>query len=579
MVEALAPRTAEPRAVQLGLFSEETIAQVREGKQRWQEKVSKPLTPEQRKQTLPKFITVSGEEIAPLYSPEEIQQINFLRDVGFPGEYPYTRGIHADMYRRRLWTMRQFSGFGTPKQTNERYKFLLAQGQTGLSVAFDLPTLMGYDSDHPRSLGEVGVCGVAVDSLKDMEIIFDGIDLGNISTSMTINSPASILLANYIVVAEKKGVPSHRLRGTLQNDILKEYIAQKEYIYPPEPSLRLITDLMQFCATHVPQWNTISISGYHIREAGSTAIQELAFTLADGFAYVEAALKAGMDVDVFAPRLSFFFNSHLDFFEEIAKYRAARRIWARHMRERYKAKKVESWLLRFHTQTAGVSLTAQQPENNIVRTAWEALAGILGGTQSLHTNSMDETLALPSEKAAFIALRTQQLLAYESGAANTIDPLAGSYFVEALTNKMEEEAEKYFDEIERRGGVLKCIEEGYFQREIAEAAYRYQKEVEKKERIVVGVNEFVLADEKIEIPILKIPPEVEKGQCRLVQEVRKHRDNDAAQRALANLKRVAEKGENTMPAFIECVRVYATEGEMCDVLRGVFGEYQEPAFV
>jgi methylmalonyl-CoA mutase N-terminal domain/subunit len=524
-----------------------------------------------------KFITVSGEPIKELYTPLDLQDFDYNRDVGFPGEYPYTRGVRTNMYRGRLWTMRQFSGMGSARQTNQRYHFLLNRGQTGLSVAFDLPTLMGWDSDQPLSLGEVGICGVAVDSLEDMEVIFDGISLDKISTSMTINAPASILLAMYIMVGEKQGVPSHKLTGTLQNDILKEYIAQKEWIFPPEPHMRLITDLMAFCAQHVPKWNTISISGYHIREAGSTAVQELAFTLADGFAYVEAGIKAGLDVDDFAPRLSHFFNAHLDFFEEIAKYRAARRIWARHMREKYKAKRPESWLLRFHTQTAGCSLTAQQPENNIVRTAFEALAGVLGGTQSLHT--MDETYALPSEKAVHIALRTQQLIAHETGVANTIDPLAGSYFVESLTNKMEQEAEKYFDEIERRGGVLKCIEEGYFQREIAEAAYRYQKQIESKERIVVGINDFVLEDEKVEIPILKIDPEVEREQVRNVQKIREKRDNDKVKRSLENLKEVAQGTENTMPALMECVRCYTTEGEICDVLREVFGEYVEPPLI
>jgi methylmalonyl-CoA mutase N-terminal domain/subunit len=482
------------------------------------------------------------------------------------------------MYRGKLWTMRQFSGMGNAAQTNERYHFLLNKGQTGLSVAFDLPTLMGYDSDHPRSLGEVGKCGVAVDSLADMETLFKGIQLDKISTSMTINAPASILFAMYIAVAEKQGVPSKKLTGTIQNDILKEYIAQKEWIYPPEPSMRLITDTMAFCADHVPKWNTISISGYHIREAGATAAQELAFTLADGFAYVEAGIKAGLDVDVFAPRLSYFFNSHLDFFEEIAKFRAARRIWARRMREKYKAKNEASWLLRFHTQTAGCSLTAQQPENNIVRTAFQALAGVLGGTQSLHTNSMDETLALPSDHAVKIALRTQQLIAHETGVANTIDPLAGSYFVEAMTNKIEAQAEKYFDEIERRGGVLKCIEQGYFQQEIARSAYRYQKEIEAKDRIVVGINDFIEPDEEIKIPILYIDPQVEQDQCDALKKLRENRDNDQVKRSLENLRKVAQGNENTVPAILDCVRCYTTEGEIVDVLREVFGEYQEPPF-
>ena len=525
-----------------------------------------------------KFMTVSSRPIKPLYAPDNIENIDIEHDIGYPGQYPYTRGVHASMYRKRLWTMRQFSGFGAPRQTNERFHFLLDHGQTGLSTAFDLPTLMGYDSDSQRAVGEVGVCGVAVDTLKDMEIIFDGIDLAKISTSMTINCPSTILLAMYIAVAEKQGVPSHKLTGTLQNDILKEYIAQKEWIYPPEPSIRLITDMMAFCAQHVPKWNTISISGYHIREAGSTAAQELAFTLADGFAYVEAAIKAGMDVDIFAPRLSFFFNSHLDFFEEIAKYRAARRIWARHMKEKYHAKDERSWLMRFHTQTAGCSLTAQQPENNIIRTAYQALAGVLGGTQSLHTNSMDETYALPTENAVKIALRTQQLIAYETGVANTIDPLAGSYFVESLTNELEKEAEQYFEEIEKRGGVLKCIDQGYFQREIAEAAYRYQKEIEKKERIIVGVNEFV-EEEKVEIPLLKIDQQVEIDQIAALKKIKAERDNERVKKCLAELKKAAQTGENHMPPLLDCVRCYTTEEEITSVLTDVFGIYTEPPLI
>lgn len=555
------------------MFDKDKLKKIEEEKRKWEEVYKTCKAPNRR------CITVSGEEVNPLYSPPDIAKIDFSKDIAFPGEFPYTRGIRTNMYRGRLWTMRQFSGMGTPRQTNERYHFLLQRGQTGLSVAFDLPTLMGYDSDHPRSLGEVGVCGVAVDSLKDMEIIFDGISLDKISTSMTINAPASILFAMYIAVGEKQGISSEKLTGTIQNDILKEYIAQKEWIFPPLPHMRLITDVMAFSSQHVPKWNTISISGYHIREAGATAVQELAFTLADGFAYVEAGIKAGLDVDDFAPRLSFFFNSHLDFFEEIAKYRAARRIWARHMRERYKAKKEESWLLRFHTQTAGCSLTAQQPENNIARTAFEALAAVLGGTQSLHTNSMDETWALPSEKAVQIALRTQQLIAFETGVANTIDPLAGSYYVESLTNKMEEEADKYFAEIERRGGVLKGIEEGYFQREIAEAAYRYQKEIESKDRIVVGINDFLIQDEKIEIPILKIDPEVEREQVQAVKKVKAERDNDKVKRSLEHLKKVVQGTSNTMPAILECIRCYATEGEIVEVMKSVFGEYVEPPLI
>ncbi len=544
-----------------------------EAKTDWQKKYEESC-PETEK----KFMTVSSRPIKPLYTPDDTADIDFDRDIGFPGEYPYTRGVHASMYRRKIWTMRQFSGFGAPKQTNERYHFLLKAGQMGLSVAFDLPTLMGYDSDSPRAVGEVGVCGVAVDTLKDMEIIFDGIDLSKISTSMTINCTSTILLAMYIAVAEKQGVPSQKLTGTLQNDILKEYIAQKEWIYPPEPSIRLITDMMSFCAAHVPKWNTISISGYHIREAGATAAQELAFTLADGFAYVEAAIKAGMDVDTFAPRLSFFFNSHLDFFEEIAKYRAARRIWARHMKERYKAKDERSWLMRFHTQTAGCSLTAQQPENNIIRTAFQALAGVLGGTQSLHTNSMDETYALPTEGAVKLALRTQQLIAHETGVANTIDPLAGSYFVESLTNELEAEAEKYFEEIEKRGGVLKCIDQGFFQREIAEAAYRYQKEIEKKERIIVGINEFI-EEEKVKIPILKIDPQVEKDQIAATRKVKEGRDNDRVKTTLAALKKAVQAGENHMPPLLDCIRCYTTEEEITSVLASVFGTYTEPPII
>lgn len=526
-----------------------------------------------------KFMTTSSRPIKPLYSPDDAAGIDFDRDIGYPGEYPYTRGVHASMYRGRPWTMRQFSGFGSPKQTNERYHFLLKRGQMGLSVAFDLPTLMGYDSDSLRSAGEVGVCGVAVDTLKDMEIIFDGIDLGKISTSMTINCPSTILLAMYIAVAEKEGVPSEKLTGTLQNDILKEYIAQKEWIYPPEPSIRLITDMMAFCADHVPKWNTISISGYHIREAGSTAAQELAFTLADGFAYVEAAIEAGQDVDTFAPRLSHFFNSHLDFFEEIAKYRAARRIWARHMKEKYNAKDPRSWLMRFHTQTAGCSLTAQQPDNNIVRTAFQGLAGVLGGTQSLHTNSMDETYALPSEKAVHIALRTQQLIAHESGVANTIDPLAGSYFVESLTNELEREAEEYFEEIEKRGGVLQCIDQGYFQREIAESAYRYQKEIEANERIIVGINDFIEEDEKVEIPLLKIDEQIEKDQVALLKKIKGSRDNDRVKTCLATLKKAARTGDNHMPPLLDCIRCYTTEEEITSVLTEVFGIYTEPPLI
>jgi len=522
------------------------------------------------------FETVSGRPIKPMYTPDDLGGFDYEKKLGVPGKPPYTRGVQDNMYRGRLWTMRQFSGFGSAEDTNARYKYLLEQGQTGLSVAFDLPTIMGYDSDHKRAEGEVGRCGVAISSLADMEVLFDGIALDRVSTSMTINAPASLLLAYYIVVGEKQGVDSKVLRGTIQNDILKEYIAQKTWIFPPEPSMRLITDVFAFCADRVPKWNTISISGYHIREAGSTAVQELAFTLADGFAYVEAGIATGLDVDVFAPRLSLFFNAHLDFFEEIAKYRAARRIWARHMRDKYHAKDPRSWLMRFHTQTAGCSLTAQQPENNIVRTAIEALAGVLGGTQSLHTNSMDETLALPSEKAVTIALRTQQIIAEESGVANTIDPLAGSYFVEALTDEMEREAEDYFAKIEELGGVLKAIDLGFFQQEIADAAFEFQRKIEKKQRTVIGVNKHVIPDEEIAIDILKIDPEVDRIQRERLGRVRSERNSEEVKKALDGLRQAARDGSNTMPHFLNCARVYATLGETLGVLREEFGEYKEP---
>lgn len=547
------------------------LDEIRKQKQTWKSKL------EMSKTRPVKFTTISGEPIEILYTPDDVEKINYLSDIGFPGEFPYTRGIHHTMYRGRLWTMRQFAGFGTPEDSNKRYHYLLQNGQTGLSVAFDLPTLMGRDADDPLSEGEVGVCGVSVSSLLDMEILFKGIPLDRVSTSMTINAPAAMLLAFYIAVAEKQGVRKSDLRGTIQNDILKEYIAQKEWIYPPTPSMRIITDMFRYTSQEMPQWNPISISGYHIREAGSTAVQELAFTLADGFAYIEAGIAAGMDVDEFAPRLSFFFNSHLDFFEEIAKFRAARRIYAKRMRYKYGAKDPRSWTLRFHTQTAGCSLTAQQPENNIVRTAYEALAAVLGGTQSLHTNSMDETLALPSEKAVTIALRTQQILAYEIGVTNTIDPLAGSYFVESLTNKMEEEAEKYFEQIDALGGVIPAIEQGFFQREIADAAYRYQKELDRKEKIIVGVNEYVQEDEKIEIPLLEVPKEVEILQRKRLAEVRQNRSSTEVTNALNDLKKAAENGSNLIPFLLNATRAYATLGEMANTLKEVFGVYEEPA--
>ena len=503
--------------------------------------------------------------------------MNYAEDLNFPGQYPYTRGIHTIGYRGKVWTMRLFAGFGSPEDTNQRFKYLLKNGQTGLSVAFDLPTLMGIDADDDTSLGEVGICGVAISSLKDMEILFDGIPLDQVSTSMTINSPAAMIFAFYLAIAKKQGVSFDKLRGTLQNDILKEYIAQKEFIYPPEPSMRIITDMIEYCTNEVPQWNPVSVSGYHIREAGSTAAQELAYTLADGFAYIESCIERGMDVDLFAPRISFFFNSHLDFFEEIAKFRAARRIYARRMKEKYGAKNPRSQWLRFHTQTAGCTLTAQQPENNIVRTSLQALAAVLGGTQSLHTNSMDETLALPSEKAAKIALRTQQLIAYETGVINSVDPLGGSYYVESLTNKMEEQANKIFDEIDSLGGVIPAIDAGYFQKEIADAAYRYQRELEKKEKFMVGVNEFIEEDEEVDIPILQISPEVEKRQKERLAELRQSRDQKAVDDSLAKISKAALDGTNLMPVFIEAAENYVTLGEMVNELKKHFGIYEEAA--
>ncbi len=524
-------------------------------------------------------VTVSGRPIPLLATPADTAGLDYARDLGDPGQYPYTRGVHADLYRGKLWTMRQFAGFGSAADTNERYKFLLSRGQTGLSVAFDLPTLMGRDADDPWSAGEVGKCGVSISSLDDMLTLFDGIPLAEVSTSMTINSPAAIIWAMYIAAAEAQGADIAKLRGTLQNDILKEFIAQKEFIFPPEPSMKLVVDTIEFGTSHLPQFNPVSVSGYHIREAGSTAAQELAFTLADGFAYVDAALAAGLDIDAFAPRLSFFFNSHLDFFEEIAKFRAARRIWARHLKERYKAKNPRSWLLRFHTQTAGCSLTAQQPHLNIVRTAYEALAAVLGGTQSLHTNSMDEALALPSEHAVEIALRTQQILAHEVGVASTVDPLAGSYFVESLTNRMEAEAEAYFTRIEELGGVVRALEEGFFQREIADAAHWYQEALERKQRIVVGVNAHVNPDEQQQIPLLRIDQEVARSQEQRLANLRRERDNGAVQTALAAVRQGARDGDNLMPHFITAVKVRATLGEIIETLKTVYGEYVEPIII
>ncbi|MGN6797228.1 MAG: acyl-CoA mutase large subunit family protein [Gaiellaceae bacterium] len=524
------------------------------------------------------FSTISGIENEPLQTPDTVD-IDYARDLGYPGAYPFTRGVYPSMYRGRLWTMRQFAGFGTAEETNARFHYLLDHGQTGLSTAFDMPTLMGYDSDHPRSLGEVGRGGVAIDSLEDMETLFAGIPLGDVSTSMTINSPAAILLAFYACVGEEQGVARERLRGTIQTDILKEYIAQKEYIFPPEPSMRLVTDMVEFCTREMPLWHPISISGYHIREAGSTAAQELAFTLADGFTYVEWAIERGLDVDEFAPRLSFFFNAHLDFFEEIAKYRAARRIWARTMRERYGAKSPRSWLMRFHTQTAGVSLTAQQPEVNIVRTAIEALAAVLGGTQSLHTNSFDEALALPTEDAVRIALRTQQVIAHETGVVSSIDPLGGSYHVESLTNELERQAYDYFEQIERLGGVVAAIKENFFQKEIAEASFQYQAEVEAQQRIVVGVNRYELETEQ-PLEILKIDPALETKQIERVRALRARRDSRAVEAALARLKEEAARDDrNLMHPIVDAARAYVTMGEMCDAFREVWGTWREtPVF-
>ena len=523
------------------------------------------------------FETVSGKNNDLLYYPSEISD-KYIEKLGFPGQYPYTRGIHPNLYRGKLWTMRQFAGFGSPKETNERFKFLLKNGQTGLSVAFDMPTLMGYDPNHEFSIGEVGHCGVSISNLEDMEILFDGIDLSKVSVSMTINGPAIIVFAFYVAVAKKQGVDISELRGTLQNDILKEYIAQKEWIFPPKESVRVITDMMSFCNSEMPKYNTISISGYHIREAGSTAAQELAFTLANGFTYVEHAMEAGLDVDDFAPRLSFFFNSHLDFFEEVAKYRAARRIWSKRMKEKYGAKLDKSLMLRFHTQTAGFSLTAQQPEINIARTSFQALAAVMGGTQSLHTNSMDETLALPSEKAAEIALRTQQLIAFETGVTNVIDPLGGSWYVEELTDSIEKDALEYFDEIEKNGGVIECIESGYLQKEISDASSDYQIKIDNKERIIVGMTEFIKENEEIEIPILEIRKEVEEEQNKRLNAIKSNRNNQDVEASLLKIQECCKSGENLMPSIIKAVESYATLGEIVDSMKEVFGEWQEKVF-
>ncbi|MGE5188695.1 MAG: methylmalonyl-CoA mutase [Gemmatimonadota bacterium] len=558
------------------MYDKRKLKAVADGRTRWEGGTLSPLlarSPELRA----RFSTVSDEEVRDLYGPGDVAGLDYARDLGFPGEYPYTRGVQPSMYRGRLWTMRQFAGFGSAEDTNRRYHYLLGQGQTGLSVAFHFPTLMGYDSDHARSRGEVGQCGVAVDSLKDMEILFDGIPLDKVTTSMTINSPAAVLLAMYIAVAEKQGVSSHRIGGTIQNDILKEYIAQHSWIFPPEPSMRIIVDTLAYCADHVPKWNTISISGYHIREAGSTAVQELAFTIADGIAYVQAGIDAGIPVDRFAPRLSYFFNAHIDFFEEIAKYRAARRMWARIMRERFKAKDEASWKLRFHTQTAGCTLTAQQPINNVVRVALQGLMAVLGGTQSLHTNSMDETLALPTEQAVTVALRTQQILADETGVANTIDPLGGSFCVEALTDEMERKAMAYIGKIDEMGGMVNAIKRGYPQREVADAAFRYQRLLETGDKKIVGVNCYQMTEEP-RIPLLKIDPEVERKQVERTREVRRKRDARKVAACVDALKDASLSPKtNLMPVILEAVREYVTLGEICDAFRETMGTYADPA--
>jgi methylmalonyl-CoA mutase N-terminal domain/subunit len=574
MLEQKSTKPEQPVVEQGTLFDKSELERLSARRAIWEETTVKKSV--QRIPERDNLMTTSSVPVHRLYIPPDNASLDYERDLGLPGEYPYTRGVQPTMYRARPWTMRMFAGFGTAEDTNARFKYLLKQGQTGLSTAFDMATLYGYDTDHPMAAGEFGKCGVAVSSLADMEILFADLPLDQITTSMTINSPASVIWAMYIANAEKQGFSREKLGGTLQNDILKEYIAQKEFLFPPEPSLRLVVDTIEFGTRCMPKWNTISISGYHIREAGATAVQELAFTLADGLAYVGAALARGLKIDEFAPRLSFFFDVHNDFFEEIAKFRAARRLWARLMRERYGAKDPRSWMLRCHAQTAGVSLTAQQADNNVVRTTIQALAAVLGGTQSLHTNSLDEALALPTERAALIALRTQQIIAHESGVANTVDPLGGSYFIEALTDETEQAAMDYLKRIEELGGVLACIQNGFFQREIAESAYRYQQEIDQHKRTIVGVNDYVM-DEALKVPTLYVDYEGQKAHLERLNRVRRERDAAAVERALENLRRVAEGTENTMPAIIEAVKAYATLGEIMDVLRSVFGVYMEPA--
>jgi len=555
------------------MFNKDEIKKVKQLREEWENNALKK-TLERFPERKEKFVTGSGKEVVRLYTPDNLEEFDYTKELNFPGEFPYTRGVQPTMYRGRLWTMRQYAGFGTAEESNKRYKYLLKQGQTGLSVAFDLPTQIGYDSDHPMSLGEVGKVGVAIDSLKDMEILFDDIPLDKVSTSMTINAPATILLAMYIAVAEKQGVSHDKLKGTIQNDVLKEYIARGTYIFPPTPSMRLITNIFEFCFKEMPQWNTISISGYHIREAGATAVQEVAFTLADGIAYVEAAIKIGLNIDDFAPRLSFFFNAHNDLLEEVAKFRAARRLWARIMKEKFGAKNKKSLMLRFHTQTAGCTLTAQQPDNNIMRVTMQALAAVLGGTQSLHTNSRDEALALPAEDSVRIALRTQQVIAYESGVTETIDPLAGSYYVESLTNEIEKQALEYIEKIDKLGGAPRAIEKGFIQQEIQNSAYQYQKEIEKGKRIVVGVNKFQIKEESPK-GLLKVDPEVERCQVEKLRELKETRNNQKAKANLDTLERAAQTETNLMPYILDCVKSYITLGEICNVLRSVFGEYKE----
>jgi len=553
------------------MFDDKKIGEIREGYRKWADVLEAKLA--KRPERKGDFVNTSGIPVERVYTPLGVADFDYMRELGLPGEYPFTRGVQPTMYRGRLWTMRQYAGFATAEDTNRRYRFLLEQGQTGLSVAFDLPTQIGYDSDHPLAQGEVGKVGVAIDSLKDMEMLFDQIPLDKVSTSMTINAPAAVLLAMYIAVAEGQRVSSKELRGTIQNDILKEYSARGTYIFPPKPSMRIITDIFSFCSREVPQWNTISISGYHIREAGSTAVQEVAFTLANGIAYVEAAISAGLDVDEFAPRLSFFFNAHLDFLEEIAKFRAARRLWARIMQERFKAKDPRSMMMRFHTQTAGCTLTAQQPKNNIVRVAFQALSAVLGGTQSLHTNSMDEAFCLPSEEAVQIALRTQQLIAYESGATDTVDPLGGSYYIEELTKEVFGRAQDYIDKIDELGGAVSAVEKGFIQREIQDSAYRYQREIEKGERVVVGVNRFQVEEESPK-DLLRVDPSVRVSQMERLKRLKSERDSRRAKDIVSGLKKAAQGNDNLMPVILDAVRAYATLGEICDALRDVFGEYQ-----